>query len=300
MRYRANRNHLHPVLRPDSDDYLNSVFNTTLATPTYDAQNGLINVSVHFEPRNTTIRRAVEAGDAICAAMVYCSSTQYRDKLEASVRQPFVAQGQIPASLVKNRVEVHPAIITTHDIEAFDTTTSHPEYQRQQVKIEEFAPIAADHNWHFEVSPQLTPVRGIFRIREAQGRTLEFGEFDTIIDEEEQYIYIEASPETLETFNRNRTKLDRTIPTIFLSAVLATLANIKESEFDGQENAEECQWRDCILNRLAELDVDIFGNEDQAPNTSIFLAAQKLLGTPLQRIWQWNDGTDDYDLEDEE
>ena len=194
MRYRANRNHLHPVLRPDSDDYLNSVFNTTLATPTYDAQNGLINVSVHFDPRNTTIRRAVEAGDAICAAMVYCSSTQYRDRLEASVRQPFVAQGQIPASLVKNRVEVHPAIITTHDIEAFDTTTSHPEYQRQQVKIEEFAPIAADHNWHFEVSPQLTPVRGIFRIRETQGRTLEFGEFDTIIDEEEQYIYIEAQP----------------------------------------------------------------------------------------------------------
>ena len=120
MRYRSNRQYLYPVLRPDADDYgLDSTLETSCDPPQYDQDNGMLSISVRFNLNEPALVRAVESSDAKCAAMVYCGSTLYRDRLEAMPGEPFVARGRIPVSRLKNEVQVHPVILATRSLRSF-------------------------------------------------------------------------------------------------------------------------------------------------------------------------------------
>ena len=104
MRYRSNRQYLHPVLRPDADDYgVDAAFFAICDTPQYDQSDGMVSISVRFDLDEPTLSQAVRSSNAKCAAMVYCGSTLYRDRLEALPSEPFIARGRIPVSRLKMR-----------------------------------------------------------------------------------------------------------------------------------------------------------------------------------------------------
>ena len=73
--------------------------------------DGMVSISVRFELDEPTLGQAVRSSNAKCAAMVYCGSTLYRDRLEAQPNEPFIARGRIPVSRLKNEVQVHPGHI---------------------------------------------------------------------------------------------------------------------------------------------------------------------------------------------
>lgn len=293
MRYRPNRQYLYPVLRPDADDYgTDAVFEATCGFPQYDQSDGMVSISVRFDLNEPTLIHAVHSGKARCAAMVYCSSTLYRDRLAATPSEPFVAQGRIPVSRLKNDVQVHPVILSTEQL-IHSTDTAHPEYQGQSVEIARLAPLATDLNWTFDIASDARPVRSIFRLREDTRELLGDGEFDLSLDMGQDYVLILANRNTLDAFKESGMRM----PTVFTSAVLSVLAYIKELPEDTDD--ENCAWLRCVNTQLRAHNIDI-GGPGYDGRDSLFLAAQRLLQSPFAAMLSEFSNSDDIDDSDGE
>ena len=275
MRYRSNRQYLHPVLRPDADDYgVDAALFATCDPPQYDQSDGMVSISVRFDLDEPTLNQAVRSSNAKCAAMVYCGSTLYRDRLEALPNEPFIARGRIPVSRLKNEVQVHPVILATRDF-VHSTDTAHPEYQGQSVSITELAPLATDLPWIFDIDSDALPVRSIFRLEEDKSDGLNDGEFDVNIDIGQDYVAILANSDTLAAFNDIRKGNDMPLPTVFTGAVLSVLAVVKEIGDDADN--ENCAWLSCVRAQLRSHNIDI-------ERDTLFLAAQRLLKSPFRIV----------------
>lgn len=289
MRYRSNRQYLHPVLRPDADDYGPDASLITVCEPHYDPSDGMLSIAVRFELAEDSLTQAVIAQRAKCAAMVYCGSTLYRSRLEATPSEPFVARGKIPVNSLKNEVQVHPVILAMRDI-THPTDTAHPEYERQSVGIDRLAPLATDLHWTFDINSEPRPVRSIFRLQEDVSGRLNDGEFDVSPDITQDYVPIFANRDTHTAFKAMRGGA-HPLPTVFTSAVLAVLATIQSLGEDADDD-ENCAWLRCVNARLRNHNINIGDG-----GISLFLAAQRLLESPfaamLTEFSESDDGDDD-------
>lgn len=298
MRYRSNRQYLHPVLRPDADDYGPDASLITACEPHYDPSDGMLSITVRFELTEDSLTQAVIAQRAKCVAMVYCGSTLYRSRLEAAPSEPFVARGKIPVNYLKNEVQVHPVILTTRDI-THPTDTAHPEYEQQSVGIDRLAPLAQDLNWAFDINSDARPVRSIFRIYEDDTGRLNDGEFDVSPDIAQDFVPIFANRDTLTAFNAMRGGV-HPLPTVYTNAVLAVLAHIQSLGEDAGDD-ENCAWLRCVNTQLRNHNVNIGDG-----GISLFLAAQRLLESPfaamLTEFSEFDDGDDEtvgFDSDDQ-
>ena len=298
MRYRSNRHYLYPVLRPGSDDYGEAQFYTTLDQPEYDAEQGLLNLCLRFNLEEQSIVSAVKSGDAKCTAMVYCRSTLYRLSLDSSPQDPFIARGTVPVSLLKNQVEVHPVILAARDI-VHSPASANLEDQGQTVEIRQWAPMATDLNWTFNIDPNDQPVRGIFRLIPVEDDHLQDGQFDVRLDVTKPYVDITATQTTIDAYKETRklTGINHILPTIFTSAVISVLAYVKGLEED--DESDNCEWVNCIRDKLTASNINIGNTEEEGTHT-LFLAAQLLLESPFNGIFEdWlQDETDDLEEED--
>ena len=299
MRYRSNRQYLHPVLRPDADDYgPDASLSTACEPPHYDPSDGMLSIAVHFELAQDTLTQAVIAQRAKCAAMVYCGSTLYRNRLEAAPSEPFVARGKIPVSRLKNEVQVHPVILANRDI-SHPTDQAHPEYEGQSVEIDRLAPLAQDLHWVFDIDSDARPVRSIFRFQEDNTGRLNDGEFDVSPDNTQDYVLIFANRDTLAEFKAMRGGV-HPMPTVYTSAVLAVLASIQSLGEDASDD-ENCAWLRCVNAQFRNHNINIGDG-----GISLFLAAQRLLESPFAAMlteFSASDGGDDdaggYDPDDQ-
>ena len=292
MRYRSNRQYLYPVLRPDADDYgLDSTLVATCDPPQYDETEGMLSIAVRFDLKEPELMRAVRSRNATCAAMVYCGSTLYRNRLEATAGDPFVARGRIPVRYLKNAVQVHPVILAARDF-VHSTQTAHAEYQNQPVAIERLAPLATDLPWIFDIDSDARPVRSIFRLEEDDSGRLNDGEFDVDPDIGKDYVAIRANSATLTAFNEVRKENSLPTPTVFTSAVVSVLAFVKDLGDEGDE--ENCRWLSCVKAQLRSHNLDI-GNPDYTGEHSLLLAAQRLLRSPFASILADYADADDTD-----
>ena len=298
MRYRSNRQYLYPVLRPDSDDYGEAQLHTTLDQPQYDAETGELSLCLRFHLLEESLVSAVRSGDAKCTAMVYCRSTLQRMRLDSSAQDPLVARGTVPVSLLKNQVEVHPVILATRDI-VHSPASANSEDQGQTVEIRQWAPMATDLNWTFNVDPKDQPVRGIFRLVPVEDDHLRDGQFDIQLDVTKPYVDLTATQTTIEDYKETRklTGTDRLLPTIFNSAVISVLSYIKDLEDD--DESETCEWVNCVRNKLEENNIRL-GDSEQEGTHTLFLAAQLLLESPFSSIFTGWEQDELDDLGEEE
>ncbi len=269
MKYNPQRNYLHPVLRPFSDDYPEGSLKTTMRT---DSTDSSVNVSVTFEVLEPSIQDQITKGDALCVAMLYCGSTLYREMLQARTGS-FTAEKSIRTDLLRGDVEVHPSIVAMNYLE-HPSGTTHQEYGAGPVSIAQWSPLATDQTWRFQVDPTTRPAKSIFN-REID-KSLAAGEFDIKCDTAEKYINITANAATMSEFKR--LSEHHTLPTVYLSALVEALAEVRDVETE--TSVDEDGWVNCIRNNLKRLNIDI-GHQDQQGSHTLFRAAQMLLSKPF-------------------
>ena len=299
MRYRSNRQYLYPVMRPDSDDYGDAQLRTTLDQPIYDAELGLLHLTLRFDLGERSLISAIRQGHAKCAAMVYCGSTLQRLRLESDPEEPFIAQGSIPISLLRKEVQVHPVVLAARDLVHTPVSTN-LEDLGQSVEIRQWAPMATDLNWIFNLDPNYQHVRGIFRLVAVEDEYLQQGQFDLRLDFTKPYVDIIANQDTVNAYKETRRESGEswTLPTIFTGAVISVLAYLKDVDED--EDSDSCEWANCIRDKLTDRGIDI-GGPGREGSHSLFYAAQVLLESPFSGILgEWVSETDDPDEEEEE
>ena len=291
MKYNPRRNYLHPVLRPYSDDYPNGNLRTEVKRS--EIAHDALNLSLIFDVTEPSIQEQVQNGSAICVAMLYCGATLHREMLQGGIGSLEIL-ASIPTTLVRDNVELHPAIITRDDI-SHSTETAHGEYGAASVSINRWQPLATDQTWRFQVNPNVRPTKGIFNLEPDD--TLPDGMFDIKTDMADRYVNITANRTTMGLFKKSSG--ERALSTIYTSALVSALAEIKD--VDGDAEIHDDGWVNCIKNNLKRLNASI-GDQDQDQSTrySLLRAAQLLLGNPFDSFLALSNQEDaDNDEEDQ-
>lgn len=271
MKYNSRRNYLYPVLRPFSDDYPAGKLTTDIQVAIVDKA---VVLSVTFDVAEPSINAQVFQGNAVCVAMLYCGSTLYREMLQAGIGSSRI-ETSISTDLLHGDVEVHPSIVATNDL-AYPPTTAHDEYRSAPISVAKWNPLATDRQWRFQVNPNARPTKGIFN-REVDENLLD-GEFDIRCDIAAKYINVTANSATMTKFKELSSDERRTLPTVFTSALVSALAEVKGMDPDA--SIDDDGWVQCIHTNLKRLGIDI-GERDTDGSHTLFRAAQLLLSRPF-------------------
>ena len=272
MKYNPRRNYLHPVLRPFSNDYPDGSLVTELEV---NPSPEIITVAVNFQVSEPSIQEEIANGGAICAAMLYCGPTLYREMLRAgkgSVR----AEAAIPAYMLRGEVLVHPAIFATADL-SYQAPTVHEEYKASAIQIGQWNPMAVDRYWQFQVNPAERNTKGIFNLE--IDKELPDGEFDIKCETNEKYISITANEETRAKLKLLGAQEQESLSTVYMSALVCALAEVKDLYEDDQ--VHEDGWVQCIKANMKRLKLDI-GSPETTGTYTLFRAAQLLLNKPFE------------------
>lgn len=272
MKYNPRRNYLYPVLRPFSDDYPEGKLTTEMRV---EITGKAVSVSVSFDVAEPSIRGQISQGEAVCVAMLYCGSTLYREMLRAGKGSTSV-ETSISTDFLHGHVEVHPSIVAANDL-TYPSATAHQEYSSAPVSVARWNPLATDRQWHFQVNPSARPAKGIFN-REIDDELAD-GEFDIKCDVTAKYVNVTANSATMTQFRELSSDERRTLPTVYMSALVSALAEVKE--MDSEATIDEDGWVNCIQTNLKRLGIEIGDREQQGKHT-LFRAAQLLLSKPFQ------------------
>ena len=278
MRYDAKRYYLYPVLRPGSNDYLQGSLSTDVPTPIIDPEIQEFKTSVEFHLSEPTLEKLLLNGQAICAAMLYNSTTLFRRVYTSGV-EPMMVPIHASTNALRDNVELQPFIVATERIE-LSGGGLHPEYGDQVFSILPWQPIAFDETWYFQLNPPTAPIRSIF----------DFGTNDELRDDQfsvelgERYIRISANQRTREAFEIQRDNRAFSFPSVYLSALMEALVNIRDEYVYG--DGEQPLWSKSIQSRMKQLNINI-GNVGEEGEHNLFEAAQLLLELPFRYITQY-------------
>ena len=266
MKYNPNTYAPYPILRPNASDYPGGSFTTDLK---HEQQGSTLQIECSFTIEEASVERLIQTGQAACCILVYCLSALYTEVFRAP-QGTFVVQEDILSSNLIGYVEVHPSVISLTDLE-LPTNTAHHEYGGAIVSIARNKQLASSLPWSFRVKPSNT-IESVFRLERLSQGTLELndGEFDFVAEPSERYILIRANAETFDKFDDIRSQRSLTLATVYLNALITAVAALPpEAEEDEPPNG----WAVTLRERKREIGVEPIG-----------LAAQKMLGSPLDRL----------------
>ena len=276
MKYNPDSYSEYPRLRPNSDDYPNGQFLTSLIKEEFSQSGGetdSLRLKLNFNIDEPAISDEIKDGDAVCCAQLYCATTCYSEMFVANESEFFVEQ-DVSLRDIRGRVELRPLVLTMNDI-AIKTETAHPEYGGNMLPVARYRQLAVCEPYHFNVG-FIGTIESVFRLEQADDdANLSDGEFEYEADPLQRYIRIKMNAETYETFQQIRSQESLTRMTVYLTALTDALANLPEEASD-EDIAEG--WVATIREHLNENNIDV-------PDRHSFgLAAQRLLGAPLKHL----------------
>lgn len=268
MKYNADAYSPYPVLRPHSRDFPNGLLRTRLRQLRKD---DFLDITLEFDIHEPAIAKHIEKGDAVCCAMVYCTSTCYSEMIKAA-NGDSIASGSVPLKLLNGRVEVHPSIIAEDDL-VLRTDTTHQEYGSDPIPVSRGRRLAMDEPYHFAVG-YVAPIESIFRLDASEGSDLNDWEFNHVADTQTRYITIMANPETYNAFQVLRSQVPLTAATVYLNALTTAIGELQREQ---EDNEYPQGWASSVRTHIERQQIDW-------RNMYSGLVAQKLLRTPLSYL----------------
>ena len=285
MKYEAKRNYLYPVSRPWADDYAAPDMNIAV---TADPVGYDVRINIRFGAVEESIKLQVEAGSALCVAMLYCRETLHRQTLNADAGK-FSLTELIDGNLLFGDVELNPAIIAMESVN-HSTKTAHREYGGSPIRIGKFQPLAIAQTWRFQVNTAERPAKSVFNLKIDEDDALLDDMFGIRVDHNEPYIDIVANANTMKRFNDMRADDRFTTPSVYMNALMEALSSIKHN--GDSDDAPTNGWLNCVKRHLVKHNLNI-GDHNAPGEHSLLYAAQVLLSKPFGELMTAVNGADD-------
>ncbi len=277
MKYVRDRHFLHPVLRPDADDYPHGSFAVPLPKLSPAEDDGNIRIEMSFDLEEESIRKAVLDGYARCGAVLRCSPTLHRTLMAAHVAE-FSLDTSQPRKLLQGRVEVDPLIYVCEDMR-YQPRSVHSEYGENAFwHLGPGQLLAQTKTWVLPLSSPRT-IRSLvhWRIDEE----LEDGMFRVEAEVSKSHLVIGTNQATRKELMPLEDNV--TLPSFYTGAIFSALTDTVDLEA-GLPEDENCEWLTVLHDRLKACDIDsaTLGTRD---GMSLWEATQKILGLPYRRMW---------------
>lgn len=276
MRYSNKRNYSYPVLRPYSRDYGDSAaFSTQLEPPVVDEAAGTLILRLSYNVNVGSMNRLLDSGEAICAAMLYCPATLYREFLQADAGSVDLSC-QVPLNGLSGAIEIHPTIIANADFKhGFDGKLD--DYGERQWQVQRGKPLATDQTWHLALEPKdLESTESIFNF--VRDDDVPAGQIQVRANVGDRYIDILANPRTHDRLQMLRDSgIDVAIVSVFIGPLMEALMALQDLEEDDYSE-DETGWVAALRAKLSSLGLLSLAD------VSLFDVAQQLFEYPYGRL----------------
>ena len=233
---------------------------------------------MHFNLSEPNLYNLILQDKARCACLIESRVLLYREVKQA-IEDRFTVRTEIDVNwLSENLIDdlaIHPFIIAVENLR-LQTNTAHEEYEGIGFAIDRGKPLAFDRVWTIRSEDKPTPLRAIFDLVATDD--LEYGQFSVNADFRESFVTIHVDRDTLRQFHKIRAEEGRTIPSVYMGAVMEVLSEMRQAT---EEELKDCKWAIAIQRSLQEKGLALQGDD---LNSSLFLLAQKLLDNPFNLL----------------
>lgn len=255
----------YPVLRPGSNDYLDSAIQTIVDFVQSD-DHQTITVEVDLAVGVEEIQDIVMAGKASYAAVIACRDTYYRKAILASEPQ---LRASFSSGELRGEVLVYPYVVATEAIDDFSCSWINPEFGDGPFAFPNGAVLAVDEPQMIYLDREtFRPISSCFTLVSHD----QVPPYEWQIDTSGDKVQIAVSP-MLKTRigNARNTKENKAIliNSIYFAAVVQCLALLKANDEIGDQ-----RWARIFQHRLSELHLEL----DKHPETWL---AQQLMRHPF-------------------
>lgn len=267
MNYDPQKAFPYPVLRPNSNDYLNVDFQGTVDLAVGE---GTVHATFKYELSCTQIAKEIAERRADFVSVVSCRDTYYR-QLIASECSTCEADFQIAD--LRGEVHIDPFVVVRKKIPTFYCSDINPEFGEMPFSFSPGDILAQDEPQVFFIDREMfKPVTSVFEL--VSKDDLNNGEWR--IGFEEDHVQIAVSPRMKETIdNARNTRRNKAVllNSIYFAAVMETVAKLRESreEFEGKK------WAEIILRQAHNKGCNIETQDG-------YDVAQRLMQFPLIQL----------------
>ena len=268
MKYDEYKAFPYPVLRPNSDDYLDCDFQTTV---NFSTEKQMILVDVSFAISSPEILEQVELGNAEFVAMVSCRDTYFQHMIRTNERK---TQASFAMGDLKGAVVVNPYVIVKNQIKNYTSPGINPEFDIEAFIFNEGDVLAQDQAEFFYFDQEsFKPITSLFdfvyRDNQPDG---EWG-----IDFDSDHIQIVLSKKTKETIDNARASNFKNkvilMNSIYFSAVMQAVQKIQHPD----KAYEDKKWAKVFEKNAHNKNCNL-------ENDDAYVIAQTLLQYPLKRM----------------
>ena len=268
MKYDEYKAFPYPVLRPNSDDYLDCDFQTTV---NFSSEKQMILVDVSFAISSQEILEQVELGNAEFVAMVSCRDTYFQHMIRTNERK---TQASFAMGDLKGAVVVNPYVIVKTQIQNFTSPDINPEFGAEAFTFKAGDVLAQDEPYlvYFD-QESFKPITSLFDFVHRDNQP--DGEWS--IDFDSDHIQIVLSKKTKETIDNARVSNFKNkvilMNSIYFSAVMQAVLKIQHPD----KAYEDKKWAKVFEKNAHNKNCNL--ESDDA-----YVVAQMLLQHPLKRM----------------
>ncbi|NUU53246.1 hypothetical protein HP548_03965 [Paenibacillus taichungensis] len=271
----SSRQFPHPVLSYTSDDFTNSDFQASLKNT---KTNSLYIFNANCVTSSDGINELIQDHKAKFAFHFECQTTRYR-KIFSSFDNDF--SFNLPAQDIEGKVQICAFIIAVEDIQNYELTEFHPDYEGYSFQISKGDILAIDAERSFFAEKDIDPLKRIPSIFSIQPNRSDDAQAIEV-DSSGNKIIIKLSEENFDYYksislNSNFQPILSSL--IVIPALVSILETLRHEETD--IDYEECRWYQVILLRLKDFGIELGSHSFEQEST--ISIAQKLIGDPLSQ-----------------
>lgn len=265
----------YPVLRPNSDDYVNCEFQSSIKLFISDDLND-ISTSYEVDISVPEIQLLLAEKRASCLIYVHCRNTWYGEVFSLDGPK---GEFKLPKSHIEGDTNFWTLVVATEAIPKYRSSKFHPEYDQAVFSIEQDQILAiAEPESHYISRDMFKSVTSLFDY--SRNNNLSEGEWR--VDIEGNRLVIEANDAQVRYFRsaeNTRQGQSVVLNAVFLPALLQVINSFR----DAPGQYEEKRWAQVLMNRLEEA---------KLAHSEPLAAAQGLLRKPttwLNKNMKWRD-----------
>ncbi len=247
MKFDKQKAFPYPVLRPESNDYLDVDFQTTCELKIGEER---VKILISYAISSEEIIEEIEQGNAEYLSIISCRDTYFRLVLSSINNE---IETEINIGDLRGEIKIDSYIVVREDTSTYKSQDVNPEFGSGPFKFDIGNVYAQDEPQVFYIDRDLfKPVSSVFELVKKDNLT---GGHWTI-GFAEDYVQIEVSPELKEAIDDARNvKENRVIllNSIYFAAVMQAIQKLKDSSSD----YEDRKWAEVIMRQAHNQNRDL-------------------------------------------
>jgi hypothetical protein len=276
MKFDHTKTFPYPVLRPHSDDYMESEFQ---AIAEFEIQGNDIKVNLSYHVSSSELLKMLDDGLAKYVSVISCRDTYYRNVIITEKSQH---SESIDGSSLRGKVITDSYVVAIDNIKNYSFSDINPEFGKTFFDFRPGEIMAQEETQVLFIERDLfTPVSSVFQL--VKNQSLNGGEWRVSLDQDN--VQIEVSSEMKENIDNKRS--NSSCRAILLNSIYFSAACHAIQQLKDDDGYNDYKWARVITQQMHNSHIDL--------NTlDAYIITQKLMKNPLSILNSYIFSKKDY------